>query len=104
MQARRKISVTLEGIMEGRAKGGDGSFKKPAFLDVLLANSDLSHDDKVTFVLDSLLAGYETTSVLLSLLVYFVGRSPKCLQQLKVCAFLYIAISRYVLFLGQILE
>nr|XP_034593812.1 cytochrome P450 724B1-like [Setaria viridis] len=45
--------------------------------------SDLSHDDKVTFVLDSLLAGYETTSVLLSMLVYFVGHSPKCLEQLK---------------------
>lgn len=62
----------------------DSSFKKAAFLDVLLASSDLSHDDKVTFVLDSLLAGYETTSVLLSMLVYFVGHSPKCLEQLKV--------------------
>lgn len=70
--------------MEERRKGDDGSLKKAAFLDVLLASSDLSHDDKVTFVLDSLLAGYETTSVLLSMLMYFVGRSPKCLEQLKV--------------------
>ncbi|CAL4887027.1 unnamed protein product [Urochloa decumbens] len=82
VEARRKISVTLEGIMEERRKG-DGSFKKAAFLDVLLQNSDLSHDDKVTFVLDTLLAGYETTSVLLSLLVYFLGQSPKCQEQLK---------------------
>nr|CAB3447064.1 unnamed protein product [Digitaria exilis] len=80
--ARRKISVTLEGIMDERWKG-DGSIKKSAFLDVLLENKDLSHDDKVTFVLDSLLAGYETTSVLLSMLVYFVGQSLKCLDQLK---------------------
>ncbi|CAN6244897.1 unnamed protein product [Urochloa humidicola] len=81
--ARRKISVTLEGIMEERRKG-EGSFRKAAFLDVLLQNdSDLSHDDKVTFVLDSLLAGYETTSVLLSMLVYFVGKSPECQEQLK---------------------
>ncbi|KAL6899677.1 hypothetical protein ACP4OV_006335 [Aristida adscensionis] len=81
VKARRKISVTLESIMVERRNGG--SCKKAAFLDVLLSNTELSHDDKVTFVLDSLLAGYETTSVLMSLLVYFVGRSPKCLEQLK---------------------
>jgi len=83
-QARRKISLTLEEIMDERWKGDDGSFRKSAFIDVLIANSELSHDDKVTFVLDSLLAGYETTSVLLSMLVYFVGQSPQCLEQLKV--------------------
>lgn len=69
--------------MEGRRNNGD-SFKKAAFLDVLLSNNDLSHDDKVTFVLDSLLAGYETTSVLVSMAVYFLAKSPKCLEQLKV--------------------
>ena len=83
-QARRKISLTLEEIMDERWKGDDGSFRKSAFIDGLIANSELSHDDKVTFVLDSLLAGYETTSVLLSMLVYFVGQSPQCLEQLKV--------------------
>lgn len=83
-QARRKISLILEEIMEARWKDDDESFRKSAFLDVLIANSELSHDDKVTFVLDSLLAGYETTSALLSMLVYFVGQSPQCLEQLKV--------------------
>ncbi|CAD6250527.1 unnamed protein product [Miscanthus lutarioriparius] len=84
VEARRKISLTLEEIMDERWKGDDGSFRKSAFIDGLIANSELSHDDKVTFVLDSLLAGYETTSVLLSMLVYFVGQSPQCLEQLKV--------------------
>jgi cytochrome P450 family 724 subfamily B polypeptide 1 len=84
-QARRKISLTLEEIMDERWKEDGSSRKSSAFLDVLIANSELSHDDKVTFLLDSLLAGYETTSVLLSMLVYFIGQSPQCLQQLKVC-------------------
>ncbi|TVU29503.1 hypothetical protein EJB05_21070, partial [Eragrostis curvula] len=80
--ARRNISITLEGIMEERMTGG--SFKKAAFVDVLLSKgAELTHDDKVTFVLDSLLAGYETTSVLVSLAVYFLGKSPNCLKQLK---------------------
>ncbi|XP_062217739.1 cytochrome P450 724B1-like [Phragmites australis] len=81
VEARRNISLTLEAIMEERRNGG--TFKKVAFLDVLLSNNELSHDDKVTFVLDSLLAGYETTSILVSMAVYFLGQSPKCLEQLK---------------------
>ncbi|KAG0533624.1 hypothetical protein BDA96_04G208600 [Sorghum bicolor] len=84
VEARRKISLTLEEIMDERWKEDGSSRKSSAFLDVLIANSELSHDDKVTFLLDSLLAGYETTSVLLSMLVYFIGQSPQCLQQLKV--------------------
>ncbi|KAG2540020.1 hypothetical protein PVAP13_9NG517700 [Panicum virgatum] len=38
---------------------------------------------KVAFLLDSLLAGHETTSVLLSILVYFIGKSPSIIDQLK---------------------
>jgi cytochrome P450 family 724 subfamily B1 len=68
--------------MEERRKGG--SPKKVAFVDVLLSNNELSQDDKVTFVLDLLLAGYETTYVLISMLVYFLAKSPKYLEQLKV--------------------
>jgi cytochrome P450 family 724 subfamily B1 len=58
--------------------------KQAVFLDVLLANKELSHEDKVGFLLDSLLAGHETTSVLLSILVYFLGKSPNIVEQLKV--------------------
>lgn len=72
----------MEGIFEDRRKGG--SSKKSGFLDVLLSSNEFSHEEKVSFVLDSLLAGYETTSVLISMLVYFLGQSSKCLDQLKV--------------------
>jgi cytochrome P450 family 724 subfamily B1 len=68
--------------MEKRRKGV--SPKKAAFVDVLLSNNELSQDDKVTFVLDLLLAGYETTYILISMLVYFLAKSPKYLKQLKV--------------------
>jgi cytochrome P450 family 724 subfamily B1 len=68
--------------MEKRRKGV--SPKKAAFVDVLLSNNELSQDDKVTFVLDLLLAGYETTYILISMLVYFLAKSPKYLNQLKV--------------------
>ena len=39
---------------------------------------------KVSFVLDSLLGGYETTSLLMVMAVYFLGHCPSALEQLKV--------------------
>ena len=80
-QARKRISETMEKFIEDRKRSPT---KQAVFLDVLLANKDLSHDDKVAFLLDSLLAGHETTSVLLSILVYFIGKSPSIIDQLKV--------------------
>ena len=80
-QARKRISETMEKFIEDRKRNPS---KQAVFLDVLLANKDLSHDDKVAFLLDSLLAGHETTSVLLSILVYFIGKSPSIIDQLKV--------------------
>lgn len=58
--------------------------KKGDFLDVLLSNDNLCDEERVSLVLDLLLGGYETTSVLISLSVYFLGLSPLALQQLKV--------------------
>ncbi|KAF8698813.1 hypothetical protein HU200_035072 [Digitaria exilis] len=81
MKARKRISDTMEAFIEERKK--NGSSKQGVFLDVLLANKDLSHDDKVAFLLDSLLAGHETTSVLLSILIYFLAKSPNIVEQLK---------------------
>lgn len=58
--------------------------KKGDFLDMLLSNDNLSDEERVSLVLDLLLGGYETTSVLMTLSVYFLGLSPLALQQLKV--------------------
>ncbi|KAG6527267.1 hypothetical protein ZIOFF_009364 [Zingiber officinale] len=65
-----------------RQNGGDSS-KKGDFLDELLSASNLSEEEKVSFVLDALLGGYETTSLLISMVVYFLGQCPSALEQLK---------------------
>ncbi|CAL4914989.1 unnamed protein product [Urochloa decumbens] len=80
VKARKRISETMEKFIEDRKRSPS---KKAVFLDVLLANKELSHEDKVAFLLDSLLAGHETTSVLLSIIVYFLAKSPNVVEQLK---------------------
>lgn len=66
-----------------RQNGGDSS-KKGDFLDELLSASNLSEEEKISFVLDALLGGYETTSLLISMAVYFLGQCPPALEQFKV--------------------
>ncbi|CAL5031538.1 unnamed protein product [Urochloa decumbens] len=82
VQARERISSTVKGIIEERRSAG--SCKKGGFLDVLLSSSnELSDEGKVSFVLDSLLGGYETTSLLISMVVYFLGQSAEDLDLVK---------------------
>ncbi|KAI5339344.1 hypothetical protein L3X38_018616 [Prunus dulcis] len=60
------------------------SSKRSDFLEILMDVDTLSEDEKVSFILDSLLGGYEATSLLISMAVYFLAQSPSALQQLKV--------------------
>lgn len=96
VKARRRISSTVKAIIEERRRrrsikesdGGPKSSNKNDnkshdFLEILLDVDSLSEDEKVSFVLDSLLGGYETTSVLMAMLVHFLGQSPTTLEQLK---------------------
>ncbi|OMO89603.1 Cytochrome P450 [Corchorus olitorius] len=84
VQARSRISSTVKAIIEERRRNPDeGSKKKSDFLQILLSVDTLSEDEKVSFVLDSLLGGYETTSLLMSMVVHFLSHSPTALQQLK---------------------
>ena len=85
-QARERISSTVKGIIEERSAG---SCNKGDFLDVLLSTNDLSDEEKVSFVLDSLLGGYETTSLLISMVVYFLGQSAEDLDLVKVIHMLF---------------
>ena len=82
MYARARISSTVRAIVEERRKGVD-RHENGDFLDVLMSNGSLSDEEKVSLVLDLLLGGYETTSLLMSLTIYFLGTSPLALQQLK---------------------
>lgn len=72
----------MKGMIEERRS--PGSCKKGDFLDVLLSSNELSDEEKVSFVLDSLLGGYETTSLLISMVVYFLGQSAEDLDLVKV--------------------
>lgn len=85
LQARSRISSTIKAIIEERRRKDDGDdSKKNDFLEILLCVDTLSEDEKVSFVLDSLLGGYETTSLLMAMIVFFVGQSQTVLHQLKV--------------------
>lgn len=84
LQARKRISSTVKAIIEKRKRSGNVRKKDGDFLEILLRVDTLSEDEKVSFVLDSLLGGYETTSLLLSMVVFFLSQSPMALQHLKV--------------------
>ncbi|KAM3367970.1 hypothetical protein ACQJBY_016498 [Aegilops geniculata] len=81
VQARERISSTVKGIIEERRKAD--CCKKDDFLNVLLSTDELSDEEKVSFVLDSLLGGYETTSLMISMVVYFLGQSAQDLDLVK---------------------
>ncbi|GMG98853.1 hypothetical protein Nepgr_000693 [Nepenthes gracilis] len=84
VKARSRISSTVRAIMQERRRVSvENSKKKNDFLDTLLRVDTLSEDEKVSFALDSLLGGYETTSLLMAMVVHFLGQSPSALQEMK---------------------
>ncbi|XP_047334419.1 cytochrome P450 724B1-like [Impatiens glandulifera] len=101
VKARIRISCKVKSIIEERKRmrssssssSRNGGLKEEEeesmvksngdFLEILLGVDTLSEDEKVSFVLDSLLGGYETTSVLLAMVVYFLSKNPSSLHQLK---------------------
>ncbi|KAF5196528.1 Cytochrome p450 [Thalictrum thalictroides] len=82
LKARERISTTVRSIIEEREKR-DAKHKKGDFLDVLLSNQGLSYEGKSSILVDLLLGGYETSSILMSIVVYFLGTSPHALVKLK---------------------
>ncbi|KAK3012827.1 hypothetical protein RJ639_010419 [Escallonia herrerae] len=82
VKARARISSTLKEIIEEREKSDLGIAKGDFVHDFLLKGS-LNMEEKVSIVMDLLLAGYETTSGLLALVVHFLGQAPSVLEQLK---------------------
>ncbi|CAN6447600.1 unnamed protein product [Victoria cruziana] len=83
VKARARISCTVLQIVEERRKGSKGSSGAGDFLDILLSNNSLCDEERVSLVLDLLLGGYETTSLLMAMAAYFLGHSPSALEQLK---------------------
>ena len=90
LQARMRISSTVKAIIEERRRDAQNSSERDDdFLEILICVDTLSQDEKVSFVLDSLLGGYETTSLLMAMAVHFLAQSPTALEQLKVIFSLY---------------
>ncbi|OWM81543.1 hypothetical protein CDL15_Pgr007584 [Punica granatum] len=85
VQARQRISSSVRSIMEERRQAGRGGWNATSsdFLEILLGMDTLSDDEKLSFILDSLLGGYETTSLLMSMVVYFLGQSSAAFEQAK---------------------
>ncbi|KAK9104299.1 hypothetical protein Scep_021143 [Stephania cephalantha] len=81
VKARERICSTVKSILEERKVGLRD--EKIDYLDVILSNESLIDEERVSTVLDLLLAGYDTTSVLIQMVVYFLGQSPKVLEHLK---------------------
>ncbi|KAJ4841397.1 hypothetical protein Tsubulata_033432 [Turnera subulata] len=81
-KARERLSSTVREIIRQRGKE-DMRLSKGDFLDVILSNNKLSHDEIVSIVLDILFGGYETTSTLIPLIVYFLAQEPTVLQTFK---------------------
>ncbi|CAA6672393.1 unnamed protein product [Spirodela intermedia] len=84
VQARTRIASAVKDILEERARsmGASPCNGGQDFLDVLLSVGNLSDEEKVSFVMDSLLGGYETTTLLLAMAVHFLGQCPAALDQL----------------------
>uniref|UniRef100_A0A6N2MGE3 Cytochrome P450 724B1 n=1 Tax=Salix viminalis TaxID=40686 RepID=A0A6N2MGE3_SALVM len=84
VQARSRISSRVKAIIEERrSRNGRSCGVRNDFLEILLSVDTLSEDEKVSFVLDSLLGGYETTSLLMAMVVHLLGQSPTASEQLK---------------------
>lgn len=89
-------------IIKEREKKGTVGIKKGDFIDEMLQKGNLNDEEKVSVAIDILLAGYETTSGLLALVVYFIAQSPSVLHQLKVHYFLSIFRRSGILYVSRV--
>ncbi|EOA20572.1 hypothetical protein CARUB_v10000884mg [Capsella rubella] len=85
IQARRKVAEALTVVvMKRREEEEEETEKRKDMLAALLAADDgFSDEEIVDFLLALLVAGYETTSTLMTLAVKFLTETPLALAQLK---------------------
>jgi len=86
LQARTKVAEALTLVVRQRRKEYDeDKEKKNDMLGALLASGDhFSDEEIVDFLLALLVAGYETTSTIMTLAIKFLTETPLALAQLKV--------------------
>lgn len=86
-QSRFTILKFIEGKMKERArnmKEGSESLEEDDLLNWVLKNSNLTSEQILDLILSLLFAGHETSSVAISLAIYFLPGCPRAIQQLRV--------------------
>ncbi|KAJ4720056.1 Cytochrome P450 [Melia azedarach] len=84
IQARTKVAEALSLIVRQRRKERGSGDKKNDMLEALLGGDDgFSDEEIVDFMVALLVAGYETTSTIMTLAVKFLTETPLALGQLK---------------------
>ncbi|XP_038981137.1 cytochrome P450 724B1-like [Phoenix dactylifera] len=83
IQARRQIQEIVRNIWQRREREEQLGKGRRDFLDALIAADRVSEEEVLSLVLDLLLGGYETTSMLIAVIVKFLSVNPKMLSDLK---------------------
>ncbi|TYG51959.1 hypothetical protein ES288_D10G303000v1 [Gossypium darwinii] len=84
IRARTKVAEALSLIVRERRKEYERGAKKNDMLAALLAGDDKFSDEQIVdFLVALLVAGYETTSTIMTLAVKFLTETPLALAQLK---------------------
>ncbi|MBA0813912.1 hypothetical protein Gohar_027729, partial [Gossypium harknessii] len=84
IKARTKVAEALSLIVRERRKEYESGAKKNDMLAALLAGDDKFSDEQIVdFLVALLVAGYETTSTIMTLAVKFLTETPLALAQLK---------------------
>ncbi|PKI39563.1 hypothetical protein CRG98_040033 [Punica granatum] len=84
IRARTKVAEALSLIVRQRRKEREEGITKNDMLGALLAGDDHFSDEQIVdFLVALLVAGYETTSTIMTLAVKFLTETPLALAQLK---------------------
>ncbi|KAH9300970.1 hypothetical protein KI387_012553, partial [Taxus chinensis] len=81
LKSRATILEVVKKTMEERRR--KPSMKNQDLLSTLMDEGSLSTDQILDLILNLLFAGHETSSVALTLAIYFLARSPESLKQLR---------------------
>lgn len=96
IQSRTEICNEIGCMMDSRMKEmnrqGDMKGNNNDMLCWCLTESKLSREQILDLLLSMLFAGHETSTVALSLAIFFLGHSPKAFQELRVIIFFIILI------------
>ncbi|KAE9594322.1 hypothetical protein Lal_00001406 [Lupinus albus] len=83
IKARTKVAEALTLIVRQRRKESESREKKDMLGALLASGDNFSDEEIVDFMLALLVAGYETTSTIMTLAIKFLTETPLALAQLK---------------------